>query len=611
MSVAQYQNGGSHLETSGAQLEPVASLIKKLAALPLLEGVEHHLLEAIATQCDWFSLPGGQLLFRQGDKDDSLYVVLSGRLGAFLRNDEDKEVLIRQMPAGETVGEMAVLSGDPRSATVLALRDTELVRLSKPAFDRLIDEHPRSLRFITDLLVRRLKEPPRLAASTGAPKTVAFFPLDRELAASGFARSFVKAFEELGLKACVIDNSSAERPIEWFNALEEIHDMVLYEADIEVSRWTRLCLRQADRVVLLTDARRPLSHVPPAFEAALNNPRRASVELVLYRDKRSVAPSQTLALLTLFDIGQHHHVREDVPRDFRRLARMITGRAIGLVLSGGGARGLAHIGVIRALRESGIEVDLFGGASMGSIIAAGAALEWDDQILSEHIRAAFSDTNPIGDYTIPLIALARGRKATSLFRRHFGEQQVEDCPCPFYCVSANLTTGLLKVHRTGPIWLAMRASAAIPGVLPPVIEGSDILVDGGILNNLPIDVMSEMRRGPIIAIDTSRDYGFKATIDDLDRRSLWQLLRHARQGTPNIVRLLMAAGTMSSRAHLKELISHVDLLIEPPLENVSMLDWKAFDFTVDAGYRHTMEILEKKKGVLVSGEALFRPEQAS
>ncbi|MGO9602045.1 MAG: patatin-like phospholipase family protein [Candidatus Binataceae bacterium] len=611
MSVTQYQNGDSHPGTSGCQVGLDAGLIEKLAALPLLHGIERQLLEAIAAQCDWFSLPGGQLLFRQGDKDDSLYVVLSGRLGAFLRNDEGKEVLIRQMPAGETVGEMAVLSGDPRSATVLALRDTELVRLSKPAFDRLIDDHPKSLRFVTDLLVRRLKEPPRLAASTGAPSTVAIFPLDREMAARGFARSFAKAFEQLGLKACVIDKSSAERPIEWFNALEEDHDMVLYEADFEMSRWTRLCLRQADRVVLLTDATRPMSRMPPTFEAALNNPRRASVELVLYRDNPSVSPSQTLSLLKLFDTAQHHHVRAEVPRDFRRLARMITGRATGLVLSGGGARGLSHIGVIRALRESGIEVDLFGGASMGSIIAGGAALEWDDQVLREKMRAAFHDANPISDYTFPLIALARGRKATSLFRRHFGEQQVEDCPCLFYCVSANLTTGRLKVHRTGPIWLATRASTAIPGVLPPVIEGSDILVDGGSLNNLPVDIMSEMRRGPIIAVDASSDRGFKATIDDLDNRSLWQLLGHARRGTPNIVRLLMAAGTISSSVHVKDLSSAVDLLIEPPLAQVSTLDWKAFDFSVDAGYRHTMEILEKKKGVLVSGEALSRPGQAS
>jgi NTE family protein len=281
------------------------------------------------------------------------------------------------------------------------------------------------------------------------------------------------------------------------------------------------------------------------------------------------------------------------------LARMITGRAIGVVLSGGGARGLAHIGVIHALRESGLELDLFGGASMGSIIGAGAAIEWSDEELHGHMREAFFDDNPISDYTVPMISLVRGRKTSAFLRSHFGNRQIEDMPCPYFCVSANLTTGQLKIHRTGPLWLATRASVSIPGVLPPVIDGSDILVDGGTLNNLPIDVMSDMRRGPIVAVDVSSDWAFKATIDDIDQRPLRQLLTHARKGTPNIINILMAAGAMSSHAQVRALRNHVDLLIEPPLAEINMLDWKAFHKTVDAGYRHTIEILEKRKGVLL------------
>ena len=582
---------------SDTTIEAAKSLVEKLAALPLLASVEPHLLDAIAEEFEWFSLPGGQLLFSQGDPDDSLYVVLSGRLGAFLHGDEGGEILIRQMSAGETVGEMALLSGEPRSATVVALRDTELARLSKAAFTKLIDEHPKALRFITDLLVRRLRQPPRLAPAAQAARTAAIFPLDRDLAASGFARSFAKAFAELGIKACVIDRSSAARSIEWFSALEEDHDMVLYEADFEPSQWTRHCLRQADRLILLADATRPLTVMPPALDAVTANPRRAPIELVLYC-RQSVSPSQTLALLQRFGVTHQHHVREGKWLDLRRLARMITGRAIGVVLSGGGARGLAHVGVIRALRESGIELDLFGGASMGSIVAGGAAIEWSDAELCDHMREAFFDDNPVSDYTLPLVSLVRGRKTSGFLRSHFGAMQIEDMPCPYFCVSANLTSGQLRIHRTGPLWLATRASVSIPGVLPPVIDGSDILVDGGTLNNLPIDVMSDMRRGPIVAVDVSRDWGFKATIDDIDQRPLRQLLTHARKGTPNIINILMAAGAMSSHAQVRALRNHVDLLIEPPLGEVNMLDWKAFHFTVNAGYRHAMEILEKRKGVL-------------
>jgi NTE family protein len=482
------------------------------------------------------------------------------------------------------------------------LRDTELARLSKQAFDQLIDEHPKTLRFITDLLVHRLKAPPRLSASSEAPKTVAIFPFSRDLAASGFTQSLVKAFGQLGLKAIIIDHTSVDRPVEWFNAVEEDHDLVLYTADAELSEWTQHCLRQADRVVLLAEATRAPSFVPATFEAVLNNPRRAPIELVLYRDQ-SVSPSQTAALLKLFEVTQHHHIRRQVPRDFRRLARMLTGRAIGLVLSGGGARAYAHIGAVRALREAGFELDLIGGASMGAIIGGGVALEWDDQLLRESFRAAFTVDNPAGDYTFPLISLARGRRTTALLRSHFGNALIEDCPIPYYCVSANLTTTQLKVHRNGLLWLATRASCAIPGVLPPVIEGSDILIDGGILNNLPIDIMSEMRRGQIVAANATSDFSFKSTIDDIDHRPFWKLLSHARQGTPNILRLLMAAGTIGSVPHLRGTRNLVDVMLEPDLGGVSTLDWKAFDFTIDAGYRHTIEVLEKNKGVLFSKES--------
>jgi len=360
--------------------------------------------------------------------------------------------------------------------------------------------------------------------------------------------------------------------------------------------------------MLLVDAARPLESISPAIEAVRANPRRTAIELVIY-GQPSGSASQAQALLNRFDVSFHHHVRAGVARDLRRLGRMLLGRAIGVVLSGGGARGLAHIGVIRALREAGLELDLFGGTSMGSIIAAAAALEWSDEDLIRHMREVFFESNPVSDYTLPLISLVRGRKTTRLLRSHFGDHNIEDCPCPFFCVSTNLSTGRLKIHRTGPIWLATRASIAIPGVLPPVIDGTDILIDGGILNNLPIDIMSEMGRGPIIAVDVTRNYGFRATIDDIDHRPLWQLMGHARKGTPNILTILMGAVTISSEQVLQELRGHVDLLIEPPLLEVGILHWKGFEHTMEAGYRYTMELLEKKKDALQS--VLAPPQRAS
>ena len=580
------------VDTNGSWAPNNVDLRSKLAGLSLLRGIDPHVLDTIGSEFEWFSLPGGQTLFHEGDNDDSLYILLSGRLGAFVRNEEGKDILIRQMVSGETVGEMALLSGEPRSATVVTLRDSELLQLSKAAFARLLDAHPKVLRFITDLLVRRLREP-HVTRENQAPKTIAVIPLARLSPTSNFIRSLEKAFVGLGTKTCVLDNDARSQPVEWFNALEESFGMVLYQADFEPTAWTRLCLRQADRLILLVHNAEQLVAYSSLIEWMLEDPRRTPCELVLLHDGDQIAGStETATLLKRFD-ALMHNVRSDVARDFRRLARQLSGRAIGLVLSGGGARGMAHIGAIRALREAEMELDLFGGASIGSVVAAGAALEWDDQELSERMRAAFSDANPTSDYTLPMISLVRGRKASRFLRHHFGDRQMEDCPCPFFSVSTNLTTGRLKIHRTGPIWRSLRASTAIPGVLPPVVDGSDILVDGGLLNNLPFDIMGQMHRGQIIAVDVSRDRLLKASIDELDHRPLWQLARHARRGTPNIFTLLMAAGSLSGTREFNSLKRSVDLLIAPPIPAIGMLDWKLFDKAVEAGYRQTIEILEK------------------
>ena len=564
----------------------------KLRALPILAGLDDRSLNALIANLQWLGIPGGEHLFRQGDHDTSMYIVLSGRLGVYLRDEEGNEVLARQMSGGETVGELGLLSGDPRSATVIALRDSELVRLSKDTFDLLVEEHPKTLRFITDLLVRRLQQPPRLRPSMDAPRTVTLIPLYKGKT-DDFAHHLVKVLEQLRTNVFLVDSTYSSRTIEWFNALEENHGYVIYQADFELTPWTQLCLRQADCVLMIADEARDL-----VINDTLNHvlqKRADALELVILHDLSPEQWSGTGKLLDRVKPKLHHHVRRKSARDYRRLGRMISRQAIGMVLSGGGARGLTHVGVLRALHEAGIEIDLLGGTSMGSIVGAAAAVGWNNRELAEHMRAAFTIENPVSDYTLPMIALARGRKTSRFLKEHFGERQIEDSPYNFFCISANLSTGRMKIHRSGPIWLATRASVSIPGVLSPVVDGSDLLVDGGLLNNLPVDVMSDMRRGPIIAVDVSADSSLRSTIDEIEHRPFWQLLPHARKGTPNIVSILMAAGSISSEVQHRDMRGLVDLLIEPPLSHIGMLHWKQFDVIVETGYRAAISALETRR----------------
>jgi NTE family protein len=295
---------------------------------------------------------------------------------------------------------------------------------------------------------------------------------------------------------------------------------------------------------------------------------------------------------------QIHHIQSG--NDIHRLARMLTGNAVGLVLSGGGARGFAHIGVIKALRESGIPIDHCGGTSIGSIVASGVAAGWDDEQLVKRFRRTFVDQNPIGDYTLPLISLASGRRVSRLLRREVGDIDVEDLALPFFCISADLATAGMVVHRSGPLWRCLRASVAIPGVLPPVFQDQQILVDGGLVNHLPVDVMRGFGRGRVIGVDVGSKSSL-AACEDVDELSVLERLRLVRgRRAPNILQLLLSAGSMSTKLASVANRQECSVMLTPQLEGIDILDWRAFDRAIDAGYRSTLERLDAIKAALES-----------
>jgi NTE family protein len=283
-------------------------------------------------------------------------------------------------------------------------------------------------------------------------------------------------------------------------------------------------------------------------------------------------------------------VRTGNANDIARLARFLRGAANTLVLSAGGARGFAHLGVVRALREAHVPIDLIGGCSMGSIVGAAVALEWDDAEIKERLRNAFVNTNPVNDYTLPFLSLIKGRKVARLLEQNFGGLRIEELWRPFFCVSTNLTTGTLAVHRDGPLVDALHASISIPGLLPPVIMGGDVHVDGGVMNWLPVDVPGA-KRGTIIAVDVASDPAL-VSFEECNRVQAWRFLGRRRKFPP-IVAVLLRAATVSSDSLTKMAHAQADILFKPPLENVDLLDWQACDQAIETGYRHAVEKLEQ------------------
>jgi NTE family protein len=571
-------------EIADSAARDAAWLVK---ALPLFDGLDAHLLEAILAEIEWFALPGGAVLFEAGEPPDALYCVISGSLGAYSTSPEGAQRIVGRVTAGETVGEMALISGNPRSATVVALRDTELGRLSRATFERLMLSHPQGLLRVSQLLVQRLDSSQRHnRARRSIPKTLTVVPHDGSDGATTFAAKLATCLEHIGRTELVWSQRGAAHTSEWFHSIERANEFVVYVCDPSPTSWTKLCLRQADTVLLLARAGTGASDWPALAGHQERGLAAQRAEIVLLQSDE-IAAGGTCEWLQLKPGLPHHHVR--TPADIARLARLLTGRGLGIVLSGGGARGFAHIGVLRAIREAGIVIDAIGGTSIGALIAAGFACGWSDEELTARVRRSFVDTNPVNDYTLPLVSLVSGRKVSRLLRHEFAERAIEDLPLPFFCVSTNLTSGQLAIHRRGPLWRWLRASVAIPGVLPPVVEHGELFVDGATINNLPVDVMRDAGLGRVIGVDVGSDRAFTTDSADSDAPPLWKLLQwfRGRKHRINILQILWRSGMVNSAANTLARRELSDLLLQPPLEQIDMLNWRAFDRAIDAGYRYT------------------------
>jgi NTE family protein len=561
----------------------------RLSGVPLFGALDPSSLAALDAELDRLVLPGGATLFREGEDADALYVVLAGCLGVTIRTGRGDAVLVARVHAGETIGEMALLDGGVRSATAIALRDTELLRLGKAEFERLAGRHPRSMLALVSLLARRLRETTHHTGDAAPIRTVALVPTDHAADHRVLAEALADRLVASGRRVARLDGETPALSAERLNAVESASDLVLYCGEAGDTGWTRLCLRQADRVMLVASAHSPFTL--PAWLAGTPRDWRRPLDLVVLHDGRGGVASVAQDARRQLPFDLVCHVRRGNGEDVGRIARILTGKSVGLVLSAGGARGFAHLGIVRALREAHVPIDLIGGCSMGAIVGACVAGEWDDAEIRERLRRAFVESNPVNDYTLPFFALAKGEKVARRLDEHFGGIRIEELWRPFFCVSANLTAGVLAVHRAGSLTPALRASVAIPGLLPPVMMAGDAHVDGGTMNYLPVDVMKPMC-GSVIAVDAASDPVLTPLGEGERRPSIWQFLRQRRK-IPPIVDLLVRAATIGTEALAKASRDQADVLFRPPLESVDLLDWRACDRAIEAGYRHAIETLER------------------
>ena len=543
------------------------------------------LMEAGGPDIRHFALPGGATLFEEGETTGMVYMARAGRLAAIVNEPGREPRWLGIIGPGEPIGEISLLANIPHTATVVALRDCELLAMPNAAFTAALETNPKVMLEMARLLIRRARGLPRPQQEA---RVFGFVGLGPDVAVRELVEALAAQIITQGSSAVVLDAAFADQSTEWLSAIEQEHAYVLYAAEASDTAWAAMAGRQADRLFLIGRG----DHAPTPSPQGLSA-RKAfkPVDLVLVHRADGSAPRGSAAWRLAVPSQRLLHVRDGDAGDVARLARILGGRSTGLVLSGGGARGYAHIGAIRALREAGVPIDFIGGTSMGAVIGAGLAMGWDDAEISRRIQKAFVDTNPLGDFTFPRLAMTRGLMVAGRLAEHFGDTDLCDLWRPMFCVSSDLTAGEHHLHDRGSVSEALRASISLPGVLPPITQGETVLVDGGVLRNLPADLMRQAHAGPIIAVDVSSDAGLTAS-DLATTRSLWAwLLTGAwRRGAP-IVSLLMRSATVTARRELAQSREAADLCIMPAKANVAIGDWKAFPAAVAEGYAATVEAL--------------------
>lgn len=579
---------------------------------------DDQLFEEVRDDLTVLTLRAGDVLVREDERSEELFFVVSGRLRAVRRHGQMKQVL-GEVVRGETVGELGLITGEPRSATVLAVRDSLVARMNRPTFERILAGGPKfSIAVMRSIIDRfRRGDGTRRAGRV----TLCLAPITPGLDLASFAQRLSDRIAGFGGSVRLLthkdfdilsdeDRANASDPhggvARWLDLTEVASSALIMLADPEPSDWTRMCLRRADEILLVADA--DSEAIVCETESRLLDEESVAVRpmqtLVLLHpaDKRS--PTGTAAWLNRRSVARHLHIRPTLERDISRLARLVTGRGIGIVLSGGGARGFAHVGAINALDEAGFCIDVVGGTSIGSAIGALRAMELRGEALVSAVRRLFVERgSPTSDYNLfPLVSLMKGtrtRRITEEAVRDAAGQDIgiEDTWITCFSVAGNYSTSTEAILTRGSLAKALLASSAIPGAMPPIIIDGYLYVDGGTVNNLPVDVVQRYGVGRTVAVDLVSENVRKVDVDAVPGpfALLLDRLFHSRgkrvYNLPSLPEMLLNASALQSTVRQREMGLRADLRIQPRLKKVRLLDWHRFDEIVKAGFDSAVEDL--------------------
>ncbi|XP_053154784.1 patatin-like phospholipase domain-containing protein 6 isoform X8 [Hemicordylus capensis] len=603
---------------------------------------------------DWMAVEAGRALYRQGDKSDCTYIVLNGRLRSVIQKGNGKKELVGEYGRGDLIGVVEALTRQVRATTVHAVRDTELAKLPEGTLNNIKRRYPQVVTRLIHLLSQKIlgnlqqlcgsfpgsglgmASSSELTNPASNLSTVAVLPVCDDVSMAAFTLELKHALNAIGptllltsdiirarLGASALDSIHEYRLSGWLAQQEDIHRIVLYQTDYTLTPWTVRCIRQADCILIvgLGDQEPTLGELEQMLE---NTAVRALKQLILLHREDGPSPARTVEWLNMRSwCSGHLHIKcprrvfsrrspnklremyekvfeknADRHSDFSRLARVLTGNTIALVLGGGGARGCSHIGVIKAMEEAGIPIDLIGGTSIGSFIGALYAEERSAVRTKQRAREWAKSMNSVFatvlDLTYPITSMFSGSAFNTSIHKVFQDKQIEDLWLPYFNVTTDITASAMRVHKDGSLWRYVRASMTLSGYLPPLCDPKDgnLLMDGGYINNLPADIARNMGAKTVIAIDVgSQDetdlcnYG--------DSLSGWWLLWKRLNPWAEKIKVPDMAEIQSRLAYVScvrqlEVVKSSSYCeyIRPPIDRFKTMDFGKFDEIYDVGYQH-------------------------
>ena len=552
--------------------------------------------KAVLEHMSWVRIKGRDHLFRQNDEGDALYILIHGRVKVFRWEGGKKEALAELSP-GDIMGEMALISDDLRNADIVAIRDSHLVSISRERFEDLYAKFPVLGLNISRLLLNRLAPDPTYRKMRRV-KNVMVIPGNRHSDVGTFMAEIQrlmphKSIEIVGNKACGpnyhkldYQGISFSEVVTLTDHMEKSNDLVFYRTDNEITEWTRFCLRQADEILIVLDTRDSVSREAREF-VLMDEEMQAYISVVLLQSHGDL-PQYSSVFFQDRTPESHFHLREHSEKDYRRIIRHLTDETTGLVLAGGGARGMAHLGVWKAIRELDLQIDMIGGTSMGAFMGGVMSFDWDFDKIYE-ICKEIAHSRPSSDFNpIPYVSLIRGSNLDRILKKYYLHHDIEDCIIPFYCISTNLTKVSQHVHTHGNMFKAIRASGSLPGVVPPVPIDQNWHVDGGIIENFPVEYMVERGIKKIIGVSFDPGTNPSTTLTEIPgfRRQITNglLKSDPEQRIPSVIETVMLSTTAYSQSRQQRSEQLADILITPDVSQYGLLEWKAFEAVVAAGY---------------------------